>query len=992
MERVVRRSRLFRKTLVFMILAFGVIATVMSLAFGQIIRRHLTEEYRSKATALARSVAESDLLSILRGDASAVQSRIDQYLGIEGVAYVVVARENGEVLAHTFVPEIPPEVLKQVRAAAAPPHGPQHPAVIDVRTADGREYMHVMTHLLEGLGGSVHIGMDNGAIRGFIRQAVLQQQIITLGLFLVCTLVAFLFVRNISRPLTRLTEYAGRVAAHDFSTEMDISSKDEVGDLARAMGSMARDVSGLISGLEAAVANATADLQEALSSLQAVLHNMAGGLLVLDARGRVVRHNPALARLFRLEGEEIDGRAVDELLGRETTALILPQGSAPLHSGSGVLETVIQRPDGTSVPVEISVAPVALKGQWGTVSIVRDITERRRSAEALHQAHDELEQMVEERTRELSRANIQLKIEVAERKVVAEALRKAESKYRSIFENALEGIYQISPDGHYISANPALARILGYSNVEDLLTELKDGAGTRYVEPGRWAEFLALALEHGEITDFESRIRRRSGRVVWISENARLVPDSRGKPLYIEGTVEDITLRKEYESQLLHQAFHDPLTALPNRALFLDHLKMAMERRRRHEKYLFALLYLDLDRFKVINDSLGHDAGDELLRAVARTLTGCARGMDTVARFGGDEFAILLEELAAPRDAIRIARRILEEMARPFVLHGHEAFSSASIGIVLHTESYDRPETLLRDADTAMYRAKEQGKSRFKVFNRKMHEQALRVMELETDLRRAVESHDLRLVYQPIVRLEDRKVVAFEALLRWTHALHGPVNPSEFIPLAEDAGLIYPIDYGVLHKVCRTIRAWMNGDGTSPGGQPLHVHLNVSGKHFRNPLLVGEVEAALLDSGLPPSCLTLEITENAFVDNAATATDILSKLKMLGVNLCIDDFGTGYSSLGYLQRYPIDVIKVDRSFVAAVGSDADTQAIAGSIISLGNSLGLKVVAEGVETPSQLEFLTRIGCRYAQGFLFHRPMEEEDARLMLLGGACRTKSN
>lgn len=983
-----KRSRLFRKTLLFMILGFAGIAAVMSLVFAHLVNRNLTAEYTDKAKALARTVAESDLSLILERDAAGVQSRIDQYLHIKGVAYVVVADEQGEILAHTFVPAVPPEVLARVRASAGL-RSPERTSLAEVRTGEGHDYLHIATPMLEGLAGSIHIGMDRGEIRGYIRRALVQQLSITLLLFAVCTIAAALFIRNISQPLVQLTEYAGKVAAHDFSADVSISSKDEVGDLARSMRSMARDVSGMVTGLEAAVVNATADLKEALSSLSAVLNNMAEGLLVIDSEGRVVRHNPALARLFRLEGATINGRLVSDLLGPETANLVCPR-TMDAPAPDRVLETLAQRADGSFFPVEVSSAPVALKDQTGTVSILRDVTERKRHEEALRQAHDDLEQKVEERTRELSRANIQLKIEVAERKVVAEALRKAESKYRSIFENAVEGIYQVSADGHYISANPALARILGYADVDSLLTELRDGAGTRYVDPGKWRELLALILDKGEVKGFEAQLRRRSGRVIWISENARLVRDSRGNPLHVEGSVEDITLRKEYEAQLLHQAFHDPLTLLPNRALFLDHLKMAMERRKRQDRFRFAVLYLDLDRFKVINDSLGHAAGDELLRSVAQTLTRCARSMDTVARFGGDEFAVLLEDITAPRDAIRIARRILEDMGRPFDLRGHEVFTSASIGIVLHTESYEQPDALLRDADTAMYRAKEQGKSRFKVFNHRMHVAALRLMELETDLRHAVDARDLRLVYQPIVRLRDRRVVGFEALLRWTHPTHGPVNPTEFITLAEDAGLIYPIDYGVLHQVCRDLSSWMNGRGPGASARSLNVHVNVSGKHFRNPFLVGEVEAALLDSGLPPACLTLEITESAFVDNLSTAADVLGKLKNLGVRLCIDDFGTGYSSLGYLQRYPIDVIKVDKSFVAAVNSDGDTRAIATSIISLGNSLGLSVVAEGVETPEQLEFLRRTGCGLAQGFLFHRPVAEEEALALLHAQAARAQ--
>ncbi|MDO9082849.1 MAG: diguanylate cyclase, partial [Humidesulfovibrio sp.] len=395
-----------------------------------------------------------------------------------------------------------------------------------------------------------------------------------------------------------------------------------------------------------------------------------------------------------------------------------------------------------------------------------------------------LERMVAERTRDLSRTNTQLKIEVAERKVVGDAMRRAESKFRGIFENAVEGIYQMSPEGRYLSANPAMAHIFGYGSPDELIRVLSDLSP--YVEDSRREGFLATMEEIGQVRNFESQVRQRDGSVIWISENARKVVDSMGQSLCFEGFVSDITLRKKAEDRLMHQAVHDSLTGLPNRLLFMDHLRMAMERARRRPDFRFAVLYMDLDRFKVINDSLGHDIGDQLLRHVANVLTTCARSMDTVARFGGDEFAILLEDITAPRDAILFARRILEDISRPLDLDGREVMTSGSLGIVLRTERYERPEALLRDADTAMYHAKSMGKSRFKVFNRKMHTRALETLETEAALRRALdmaqELDELVLLYQPILDIRSRRLAGFEVLLRWRHEDGRDIPPGEFIP------------------------------------------------------------------------------------------------------------------------------------------------------------------------------------------------------------------
>lgn len=852
-----KAPRLLLKPLFFMTIIFGVIAVVTSVTSGNRLRREMTREYESKALALARSVAESDISTILSRDVGSVQARIDQYLSIAGVSYVVVVDEHGEVLAHTFLPAVPPEIRKMV--AEAPSVEDREGRLMREIALDDKVYLHVSSPILNGIAGYVHIGMDMTDISRNIHEALVEQQIIMLVLFSGSVLLVFLFIMNISKPLRQLSEYADRAAVKDFSKVPDIKSDDEVGQLARAMNAMIGQISELVTNLEDRVRQKTKELKE---------------------------------------------------------------------------------------------------------------------------ARDELQQKVEERTSELMRTNTQLKIEIAERKVIGDALRKAEKKYRTIFENAVEGIYQSSPSGRFQDTNPALARILGYKSPEEMMSSIYDIGTQIYVDPNRRKELLGLLEKRDQVKNFVSKVRKRDGRIIWVTENVRKIVDENGKIVCFEGSLEDITMRKKAEDQLKRQAFHDPLTGLPNRALFLDHLRMAMERARRR-KHLFAVLYMDLDRFKVVNDSLGHDAGDELLRGVARVLEQCGRSVDTIARFGGDEFAILQEEISAPKDAITIARRILEGVRQPFNIGGNEVFTSASLGIVLKTDGYDRPEALLRDADTAMYRAKELGKSRFKVFNKKMHDQALQLMALETDLRRAVDLREFEVSYQPIVYLGTRRVCGFEALVRWRHPEHGVIGPDDFIPLAEDTGLIYTIDNMVLQEACTQVRRWQEAIGAE-SGEDLTINVNISGRHFGQSMLVGQVTRCLEESGLGPESLFLEITESALMDNPSMAEDILQQLKDVGVRVCIDDFGTGYSSLSYLQRFPIDVVKVDRSFIDAVDHSADSQAIVRTVFSLGESMGLKIVAEGVETAEQLGFLEGEGCRFVQGYFFFKPMSVGDVDKLLAG--------
>ena len=642
--------------------------------------------------------------------------------------------------------------------------------------------------------------------------------------------------------------------------------------------------------------------------------------------------------------------------------------------------------------------------------------------------NEALEARVAERTGDLQSANEQLLRDIAHRTLVEERLRRAEQNFRSIFENAAEGIFQTTADGHYLACNPALARIYGYDSPEDLIASITDIAHKLYVDDDSRPRFQKIMAQYGSVSGFEARIYRKDRSIIWITESARAVYDHDGKFLYYEGFVSDITSRKTAEEQLLRDAFHDSLTGLPNRALFLDRLERSMARITRDREHSFAVLFLDLDRFKGINDSLGHEVGDQLLLAFAKRLGACLRPADTAARLGGDEFVVLLDDPAAPHDPTGIAKRILEELNAPFRLGSHEVFITASIGIASSSTASSCPQDVLRDADTAMYSAKAKGKAgggRSEVFDAAMHAHAVKLLKIENDLRRALDRGEFRLVYQPIVEIQSGRIKSFEALIRWSHPELGLVAPAEFIPLAEETGLILPIGRWVLFQACRQTALW-HAQGAS-----VDINVNLSGIQFSQPDLLDQVTQALQENGLPPQHLILEITESVVMHNPDAAVGALHRLKALGLKLNIDDFGTGYSSLAYLQQFPVDTMKIDRSFISrlaqpvlvALASDNQTAPVASArvpktvpvalarvapgtsgvatpqlldttthaenaaeivrtIIHLAHSLKMKVTAEGIETPQQLAFLQSLHCDHAQGYLISRPLDAHAAADLL----------
>jgi diguanylate cyclase (GGDEF)-like protein/PAS domain S-box-containing protein len=567
--------------------------------------------------------------------------------------------------------------------------------------------------------------------------------------------------------------------------------------------------------------------------------------------------------------------------------------------------------------------------------------------------------------------------DITERKEADEALREAERRYRSIFENAIEGIYQSTPSNGYLAVNPALARMYGYDSPQELIAVLRDIEHQVYVDPQRRNEFVRLMEQNGVVTNFESRVYCRNGEIIWISENARAVHDSSGRLVFFEGTVEAITERKLHEAEIRFQATHDALTSLPNRTLLYDRMQQAMLHSERYGN-LTAIAFLDLDQFKFINDSLGHQVGDELLRITAQRLKSCLRESDTVARQGGDEFVLLLTSQPNEESITQTMQRVLHEVAQPWTANDLEFRITCSIGITLYPNDGRDAETLLKHADSAMYKAKELGRNNFQYFSAEMNSTVTDRLDLLNRLRQAIPNDELVLHYQPKLNLVSGEIIGVEALIRWNSPHSGMVSPAAFIPLAEETGLIIPIGEWVLQTACRQNRAWQQA-----GYPPIAISVNLSPRQLARGDIVGQVERVLLETGLEAKYLELEITESVMATDVEKSFAMLTELRAMGVRISLDDFGTGYSSLSYLKRFPVDTLKIDQSFVRDIATDANSAAIVRAIISLGHNLNLNVLAEGIETGEQSAFLQQNGCNEGQGYLISRPVPEADFLKLLM---------
>jgi diguanylate cyclase (GGDEF)-like protein/PAS domain S-box-containing protein len=570
--------------------------------------------------------------------------------------------------------------------------------------------------------------------------------------------------------------------------------------------------------------------------------------------------------------------------------------------------------------------------------------------------------------------------DITARKRTEKALRASEERYALASLAANDGLWDWDISTNEVHFSPRWKSMLGYEE-EGMRNNMEEWLSRVHPDDVEQVKVDINAHLDNIISHFqnEHRMLHKDGTYLWMLTRGIAVRDAEGKAYRMAGSQTDISERKRAEEQLLHDALYDALTGLPNRTLFMDRLGHALRRTKRQEDgYSCAVFFIDLDRFKIVNDSLGHVMGDALLVETARRIEQCIRPGDTVGRLGGDEFVMLFDDVKDAENAGVIAERVLQAIAAPFAMKDVEVFTTASIGIALSSPDYLQPGDILRDADITMYRAKALGKARFELFDPAMRQQAVSLLHMETALRRAIENQEFRIHYQPIVSLKTSAITSMEALIRWQHPHRGLVPPSDFIPLAEETGLIVPIGEWVLRHVCYQMKTWQN-----EGLPPFRVAVNISAVQLRQEDFIDTVRRILDETDLKPDCLDLEITETVLLDHSKSTVNALLGLKSLGIHICLDDFGTGYSSLSYLQAFPIDVLKIDRSFVTKLGSDGEQRKIIETILMLGKNLGIEVIAEGIETDAQLEQLKSINCVHGQGYLFSKPVDGNTVRQMVL---------
>ena len=569
--------------------------------------------------------------------------------------------------------------------------------------------------------------------------------------------------------------------------------------------------------------------------------------------------------------------------------------------------------------------------------------------------------------------------------------------FEVITENAADMIAVVDCAGNRLYNSPAYQKILGYSSEELKLTSQMDQIHAEDRQRVKAAADKARSTGRGERLEY--RMRHKDGTWRILESVAATIQDERGQTEKLVIVNRDITERKVAEETLAHSALHDALTNLPNRTLFLDRVRHALALSQRHANFKFAVLFIDIDEFKVFNDSLGHRAGDALLKQIASRLTASIRGVDMIsrpsrledassfvslARLGGDEFTVLLEEIRDCGDAVRVAERLQERLSIPLVVDEQQVVTTASIGIAFCATSYINPEELVRDAEIAMYRAKREGKARSQVFDAAMHTVAVERLRLETDLRRALDLNEFRVHYQPILSLQSGNIAGFEALSRWQRP-EGLLSPARFIQIAEETGIILPMNRLLLREACQQLRAWHS---QFPSDPPLTMSVNITPKEFAQPDLVSQIKAILIEVGIHPSSIDVEITENIAMADPQRSSLVLSELKALGVHISIDDFGTGYSSLSRLQAFPVDTLKIDRTFISKIDTDSETREIVRIIIMLAHNLGLKVVAEGAETAEQVRVLKMLKCELVQGYFFAQPGDHATAQAFLTRNRAR----
>lgn len=681
-------------------------------------------------------------------------------------------------------------------------------------------------------------------------------------------------------------------------------------------------------------------LRDSELRMRTIFNSAMDGMFLINLEHKTLEINPAGFQMFGYTAEDLMNGDINQLLFPEDIKRAAEE-SGIWRSGGGPIERRHRRKDGKEIWVEMQVAPLILNGEAHALATMRDITERKQ---------DHL------------------------------ALKESEERYMLAALAANDGLWDWNLLTNTIYFSPRWKSILGYA--EDEIGDSPDDWFSRVhpedLDPLR----LNLAAHLKGLTghfEHEHRMLHKDGSYHWILTRGIAVCNGKNIPHRISGSHTDVTDHKRAEEQLLFDAFHDTLTGLPNRALFLDRLKQVLEHCNRREDYAFGVLYLDLDLFKVVNDSLGHHVGDDLLMTIGGLLRSCVRSIDTVARLGGDEFVILLEDISSVEDALFVSDRIHAELISPLHIGEHSVHTSASIGIVFSRRGYAHTGDILRDADIAMYKAKILGRARSAFFEPEMHMQAIARLDLENDLRRAIQLDELHLHYQPIISLSEDKIAGVEALVRWRHPKQGIIMPGEFIPLAEETGLILAVGQWVLREACWQLRDWQT---RLKGLYSFYISVNVSGQQLVNPGFIEEVREILQETRVSAKNLRFEITESTLIENKEYIAEIFKSLRQMDIQLFIDDFGTGYSSLRYIQQFPISTVKIDRGFVNQMGANSKDNEIVQSILRFAQDMGLGTVAEGVETIQQYELLKSLSCSYAQGYYFSRPVDASAAEVLI----------
>ena len=756
--------------------------------------------------------------------------------------------------------------------------------------------------------------------------------------FVLGIIVAIILTKSVTKPVKELVNATRMISSGKFGTTISFKDKTEFGELASHFNKMSTAIKEGYEKIQQETKERWQAEEAVIKSgkfLHTIFDSIRDPFCIIDNNYKIVRVNEAYAELKKKEINELVGKKCYEATrGKSRICDECIVKATFLSADPAERANLITYDDGTRIWLEIHTYPIF--DEEGNVShiieYIRDITDR---------------------------------------KLADEAMRESEERYMLAARGANDGLWDWNMKSNDIYYSSRWKSMLGFKE-----GEIKNN-------PAEWldrihpddrmhveTEIAAHINGHTPNLQSEHRIMHKNGTYRWVLVRGLAVRDAILNTYRMAGSITDITERKMTEEQLIFDALHDALTGLPNRVLFMDRLTHAVDREKRKSNELFAVIFLDMDRFKVLNDSLGHTAGDKLLVAISQRLKEGLRPGDTIARLGGDEFAILLEDLKDVKEAIQISERVLEKLRLTFDLDGQEIFATASLGIALSSKEYENPEYLLRDADIAMYQAKANGCNRYEVFDNSMYDNAVARLQLETDLRQAMNQEEFRLHYQPIISMKTGKITGVEGLIRWQHPLKGLINPDEFIPTAEETGLIVTIGEWVISEAAHQLSRWQK---IFPFDPPLTVSVNISSKQLL-PTLVKHIKDVLGKTGLDPGSLILEITESILMESAEMVAPLLLQLKGLGVKLYIDDFGTGYSSLSYLHGFPVDVLKIDRSFIARIGSNGDNLEIVKAIVTLAHSLDMKVIAEGVETEEQLEKLKKLGCEYIQGFFYSKPLE------------------